>query len=330
MLQPRMWLEALRTMPRVDQQQWQGLDLLSRWLIASRASVLLMTFSSCAVGGLLAWRDGLFNGWYFSLCLLGLLLAHATNNQLNDLSDSSRGIDTDNYYRNRYGTHVLEQGLLSRAQLLRYVSVTGGVALAVGALLVWERGGIALGLMAAGAFFVLFYTWPLKYIGLGEPAVLLVWGPLMVGGSYFVISDAWSGSVAMIGVLYALGPTAVLFGKHTDKLDLDRDKGVNSMPVLMGERRARNTVLAMLACQYLLSVVLMLTQVYSWPLLLVWLNLPSLLRCWRAFREPPPRQRPADFPEEVWPLWYSAHAFDHTRKFSGLFLAALALGAWWA
>src|SRR2546430_10339218 len=33
----------------------------------------------------------------------------------------------------------------------------------------------------AGAVFVLFYTYPLKYIGLGEVAVILVWGPLMIG-----------------------------------------------------------------------------------------------------------------------------------------------------
>ena len=96
-------VEALRTMPQVDKAQWKELDPISRWLIASRASVLLMTFTSCAVGGLLALQDGVFNGFYLVLVMLGLLLAHATNNQLNDLTDSGRGIDSDDYHRNRYG-----------------------------------------------------------------------------------------------------------------------------------------------------------------------------------------------------------------------------------
>ena len=56
---------------------------------------------------------------------------------------------------------------------------------------------LALALMAAGAFFVLFYTWPLKYIGLGELAVIIVWGPLMVGGGYFVVTGDWSWQAAL-------------------------------------------------------------------------------------------------------------------------------------
>ncbi|HAN69612.1 MAG TPA: prenyltransferase, partial [Halieaceae bacterium] len=79
----------------------------------------------------------------------------------------------------------------------------------------------ALALFLAGAFFVLFYTWPLKYIGLGEPAVLLVWGPLMVGGTYYIVAGAWSNEVAWLSLVFALGPTTVLFGKHIDKLDAD-------------------------------------------------------------------------------------------------------------
>ena len=49
-----------------------------------------------------------------------------------------------------------------------YALLTGGVALAIGGALVAMRGGVTLELLGAGAFFVLFYTWPLKYIGLGE------------------------------------------------------------------------------------------------------------------------------------------------------------------
>ena len=106
-----------------------------------------------------------------------------------------------------------------------YALVTGGAALAVGVYLVALQGQIVLMLLASGAFFVLFYTFPLKYIGLGEPAVLAVWGPLMVGGSYFVITGKWSNKVAVASLAYALGPTAVLFGKHTDKLESTAPSG---------------------------------------------------------------------------------------------------------
>ena len=51
------FLEALRTVPRVDAAQWAQLSLPTRWAVAARASVLLMTFTSAALGGLLALRE---------------------------------------------------------------------------------------------------------------------------------------------------------------------------------------------------------------------------------------------------------------------------------
>jgi 1,4-dihydroxy-2-naphthoate octaprenyltransferase len=150
----------------------------------------------------------------------------------------------------------------------------------------------------------------------------------MIGGTYFVISGQWSWSVAWISLVYALGPTSVLFGKHTDKLEVDKAKGVNSLPVMLGEKRARTWVLVMMVAQYLLTVGLVLTQQSGPWFLLVLLNLPSLWRLIGAYRAQPPQERPGDFPVEVWPLWYAAHAFDHTRKFSGLFLLGLLLNLW--
>jgi 1,4-dihydroxy-2-naphthoate polyprenyltransferase len=298
---------------------------VARWLIACRASVLFMTFTASALGGLLAWRDELFRWDLWLACCFGLLFAHATNNLLNDYTDSRRGIDRDNYYRNQYGVHVLEDGLMNLRQFWRYLGLTGAVAIVLGGWLVWQRSGITFELMAAGAFFVLFYTWPLKYYGLGEPAVLLVWGPLMVGGTYYVVAGQWSWEAAWLSLVFALGPTTVLFGKHTDKLEADRSKGVNTLPVLIGERSARLAVLAMLAGQYLLSAVLVARGSFGWPLLLVALSLPSLARLGAAYRSPKPAQRPPDYPAEIWPLWFSAQAFRHTRQFTSLFLVGVVL-----
>lgn len=318
-----VWWQAMTTMPSLTGAQWQQLDLVARWLIATRASVLLMTITSAAIGGLLAWGDGAFDASLFALTVIGLAFAHATNNLINDLTDSSMGVDKNNYYRNQYGVHILEDKLVTRAEFWRYLSFTAAIAIIAGSLLIWQRGGITLSLMAAGAFFVLFYTWPLKYIGLGEPAVLLVWGPLMIGGSYYVISGQWSWPVAWLSILYALGPTSVLFGKHIDKIDLDRDKGVRSLPVILGERLARYCVIVMLAAQYLLALALILLGDFHWVMALLFLNLPSLWRLIGSFRHSKPLQRPEEFPENIWPLWFSAYAFDHTRKFSGLFLLGL-------
>lgn len=320
MIDVRMWGRALDRMPKLSAREWHELDPVAKWLIACRASVLFMTFTAAALGGLLAWRAGAFRWDLWLATVLGLLFAHATNNLLNDYTDSRRGIDRDNYYRNQYGVHVLEDGLMSEGQFWRYLGVTAAVALAVGGWLILQRSGLTLNLMLAGAFFVLFYTWPLKYYGLGEPAVLLVWGPLMVGGSYYVLTGHWDWDVTGFSVVFALGPTTVLFGKHTDKLEADRAKGVNTLPVILGERRSRHWVRAMVASQYLLCSALVAAGSYGWPLLLVLLNIPGLARLWRVFGAPKPAARPSTYPADIWPLWFSAHAFRHTRRFTSLLL----------
>ena len=195
-----MWGKALTAMPRITKQDWDGLDIVSRWLIATRSAVIIMTFTSAAFAGLLAAKAGKFDALLFALLTAGLCLAHATNNLVNDLTDYWKGVDQGNYFRTQYGPQTVQDGFLSVRQLLVYTALTGAAALAIGAYLVVLRGEIVGVLLAAGAFFVLFYTWPLKYIGLGEPAVLAVWGPLMVGGGYTVITGEWSNNVAVASV----------------------------------------------------------------------------------------------------------------------------------
>ena len=317
-----MWGKALTAMPQIDKQDWDGLDIVSRWLIATRFAVAVMTFTSAAFAGLLAAKAGQFDFVYWLLLTLGLCFAHATNNLINDLTDYWKGVDKDNYFRTQYGPQTVEAGFLSVPQMIAYTVVTGAVALAAGAYLVALRGEIALWLLGAGAFFVLFYTFPLKYIGMGEPAVLLVWGPLMVGGGFFVITGQWNNPVALVSVAYALAPTAVLFGKHIDKLEADKALGIRTLPVLLGESLSRKCVLAMFVAQYVLIGALIWDGYFSPFLAVVLLALPSLFRVGRIYLKPRPDEPPPDYPG-TWPLWFVAASFWYTRRFGGLFLLGL-------
>src|SRR5512143_2947488 len=131
-----MWGQALRIIPRLSKSEWDRLDVVSKWLIATRAAVLIMTFISAAIAGIFAFRAGQFHLVPWLLLVIGLVLAHATNNLLNDLTDYRRGVDKDNYFRTQYGAQPLEQGLWTQRDLLRYAAVTGLVALATGVFFV--------------------------------------------------------------------------------------------------------------------------------------------------------------------------------------------------
>lgn len=317
-----MWVKALRIIPKIDKPEWDRLDIISRWLISTRAAVLIMTFVSATIAGIMAYGAGKFNLLNYILLVIGLVFAHATNNLLNDLTDYDRGVDRDNYFRTQYGPQALQQGLMTRKELLIYAAVTGLIALAAGSYLVAVNGLLALGLLLAGAFFVLFYTWPLKYIGLGEIAVILVWGPLMIGGGYFVITGQWDWNAALAGLPYALGPTTVIFGKHIDKLKEDKAKNIHTLPVIIGETAGRYTIMVMMALQYILVIGLVATGFFTPVMLVTLLALIRSPRVWRMLSAPKPQEPPAEF-KDSWPMWFVAAVFVHNRGYGMWFLIGL-------
>jgi 1,4-dihydroxy-2-naphthoate octaprenyltransferase len=126
-----MWKKAEMN-PLRSKEEWDKLDLISRWLISTRAAVLIMTFISAALAGLFAWRDGSFSFVPWLALVFGLIMAHASNNIFNDYTDFVRGVDKDNYYRTMYGAQPIASGLMTKRQHLTYFAVTGVLALAAG------------------------------------------------------------------------------------------------------------------------------------------------------------------------------------------------------
>ena len=324
MINTTMWVKALKVIPQITKEEWNELDMFSRWLIATRAAVFIMTALAGAIGGLLAYRYGNFSWQLFALSLIGIVMAHATNNLLNDYVDHSKGVDKDNYFRSQYGPQPLEHGLLSKKKYMNYILITGLIASLIGVYLIMVTGVSTLWLFLAGLLFLLFYTWPLKYYGLGEPSVILVWGPLMIGGTYFVVSGGhWDNWVVLVSLVYALGPTTVLFGKHTDKLNEDKAKGIYTLPVIIGQKAARYSTIALWILQYVFIFALVLSGKLGITMVIVLFALPMLITTIKTFLKPRPTVKPDGIAGEGWPLYLVSQAFIYNRRFGLLFLLGL-------
>lgn len=319
------WHDVLTKIPRLETGDWQAMGLPKRWFVATRAAVFVMTLFSALIGIILAIPNAQFDAFNALLVCFGLVLAHATNNLVNDWTDFKKGVDKDNYFRTQYGPQPLESGLLSEAQLFGYIALTGGLAILIGLWLVARTELATLYWMLAGAFFVLFYTWPLKYIGLGEPAVWIVWGPLMVLASSLVVSGEFSTTAVWVSCIYGIGPTTVVFGKHIDKLKEDKTKGVHTLPVQLGERLSRFSVLGLWAIQYLALTAGVVLGALHWAYLIVWLAAPKFLEAWRRYREPRPDSCPDDWSPEAWPLYLVHVAFLYNKRFSSLMFVGIVL-----
>jgi 1,4-dihydroxy-2-naphthoate octaprenyltransferase len=182
-------------------------------------------------------------------------------------------------------------------------------------------------LLGLGAFFVLFYTWPLKYIAMGELSVLIVWGPLMIGGGYYVLTGIWNWTVIWASLPYVLGVTTVIFGKHIDKVLVDKTKKIFTLPVLIGEKAARYSVLAMMILSYVLAIILIALKYFTPVMLLVFLALPTFLKLYPQYLKPKPETRPADFPDGQggWPLYFAPQGFVNNRSFGMWFMLGLVM-----
>jgi len=324
------WAEVLRTQNLSTDKR---MDPVSRWLLIVRASVFPMTLTSAAIGGLLAAGDPAVrdaSGLHFLLATAGLLVAHAANNMINDWFDLSGGVDSDGYVRGQYAPHPLLDGLVGKRGLVAAIVAANLVDLAI---LVYLVGAVGWGVAAfalAGLFVSVFYVAPpvkLKHHGMGEPGVALVWGPLMIGGTYYVTAGSFAPWVLVASLPYALLVTTVLLGKHCDKLDTDAAKGIRTLPVTLG--RERSLFLCQLLMAAFLGLVTCLVLTGDLPVwtLAVWASLPRLRKLWPVFDAPPPAERPPDF--AIWPLWYVAWAFVYTRLAGALFVAGLLLGLLW-
>jgi len=325
-----MWKTALWTLVKMDKkEEWDQLDVISKWLIATRSAVTLVTIYSCIIAGLLTLRDGYFKFFPWLIITLGLFIAHGTNNLLNDYTDYVRGVDKDNYFRTQYGVHPLVQGFWTKRQQLQWFAASGFLAFLAGiyALFYSHFSPIVIGLFALGALVLLLYTWPLKYLALGELFIFLIWGPIMVVGVYTVLAKGWTENawlVALAGVPFGLSVVSINVGKHIDKLIDDKQKGVGTMPVRLGEKAARYINIASMVLIYVVIVYLIFVPRYFTPIMLiVFLAGKKLLVALGVLAKPRPAEPPEGYP--LWPTWFSAFNFSHNRSFGGLFILGLAV-----
>jgi 1,4-dihydroxy-2-naphthoate octaprenyltransferase len=328
-----MWRKASWQLIKMeDKKEWDALDVVSKWLIATRSAVTLVTVYSCVISGILAWRDGYFSWIPFLILTFGLFLAHGTNNLLNDYTDFNRGLDSGNYFRTQYGVHPLVQGFFTKSQQMRWFFISGILATLAGiwALLNTGFNPIVLGLFAFGAVVLLLYTYPFKYWGIGELSIFLIWGPIMVGGVYFVLalvsgkelvlSNVWSAVLA--GVPYGLGVASINVAKHIDKRDDDKARGVGTFPVRVGEMVARRVDQIAVVLIYAVIVYLVFVSRYFTPvMLIVFLAAKDAFTLLKVLNKPRPEIAPEGWP--AWPVWFSGFAFQHNRQFGGYILLGL-------
>jgi 1,4-dihydroxy-2-naphthoate octaprenyltransferase len=327
---PFAWAGAFTGFYPATGSDLADLDAVARFLYAARSVILVISAQAAGIAGLLAATDRRFHVVPFLLVLVGYLVLHAISNLSNDYFGYRRGHDTPDSPRRRYTLHPVASGAFTMRFLATGLVVLAVVAAAVAGYFVALRGWNAVWLVVVGLGLLYAYDAApraLKELGLGEIAAFVVWGPLMIGGGYYVITGRWSGEAFLASVPYGLGVASILVGKHIDQSGFDSAHHQRTLPVLLGARTARRLNVSVVAGMYAVAALGVAVGAVTPIVGLVLLAGPRAVRALRVMSRPAPAEPPAGY--VGWPLWYHRVCLVHNRAFGWLYLAGLALGAIW-
>ncbi len=223
------------------------------------------------------------NWWLGALTLIGALLVHAGVNVLSDWFDWRRGADT---WRVLGSSRVLVDGLLSPWMHFAWGAALIALAAGIGVYLAVETSPYLWWLIGAGAFFGLFYTMPpigLKYRALGDLAVFLAFGPLMVLGAWLVQNPGatpWSSWLppVLAGIPIGLLTIAILHGNNFRDIEEDRRAGYVTLAGLLGQKGSAWYYTLLVALAYLSVGIFIVLGWLPWQTALVALSLPLAIR----------------------------------------------------
>ena len=222
------------------------------WLLETRPQFLLLSVVLVLLGTSIARHEGCFDLLKFVLTLIGLLLAHASVNVLNDYFDYKSGIDLETT-RTPFsgGSGVLPSGLLKPKGVYIYGVGCLMAALAIGIYLTFVSGWQLLPLILLGGPVIYFYTSHLTKWLAGEFWAGLGLGMLPVLGTYFVQTGHYSAEAVVASLAPGFLTANLLLLNEFPDIDADKKGGRYNLVIALGPRNAGRLYAGLIAMTYI-------------------------------------------------------------------------------
>lgn len=256
-----------------------------------RAPFLTAVIVPTLVGSAVAWYDGYMHWGYFLLTLLGMICIQAGLDMSNDYFDHKTGTDDINEELTPFsgGSRVIQDGILTARQVLAMSLGFYAVGSAIGVYLAVMRGPTVLWLTLIGIFLAFFHNAPpIKLYnvapGVGELAVGVGFGPIVVLGAYYVQAQRLTVEALLASIPVGLLIAAVLYINEFPDTVADRAAGKKTASAVMGRQRAAQGYVAIVLASYAIVVLGVVLDVMPPATLLSLAALPLALRAIRGAR----------------------------------------------
>jgi 1,4-dihydroxy-2-naphthoate octaprenyltransferase len=252
---------------------------LRAWLLAARPKTLTGAATPVMIGAALAFADGGFGLLPTVLCFAFAFLMQIDANLINDLFDFLKGTDR----ADRLGPErACAQGWITPEAMKRGIGVVTLLAALVGCSLLWFSGPLMIPVGLLCIVFAFLYTagpYPLAYHGWGDVLVLVFFGFVPVGGTYYVMCHTLTPAVGVASLACGLVIDLLLMVNNYRDRDQDRLSGKRTIVVRLGAKVGEDLYLglgwaASLICLYFLwegrFAAALLPQLYVYPHFLAW------------------------------------------------------------
>lgn len=252
---------------------------LRAWVLAARPKTLTGAVTPVMIGTALATMDGHFQGLPALICCLFAGLMQIAANFINDLFDYLKGTDRED----RLGPErTCAQGWISPKAMKTGIILTVVLACLVGSFLLLYAGWELVIVGLACVLFAFLYTtgpYPLSYKGWGDLLVIVFFGFVPVGGTYYVQACTWTPDVTVASLICGLLIDTLLVVNNYRDREADARSGKQTVIVRFGEAFGRYLYLtlgvtAALLCLCFLHTgnvyAALLPQLYLIPHFLTW------------------------------------------------------------
>ena len=257
---------------------------LGTWVTASRPKTLFAAIAPVLIGTAMAIEAGQVHALSAVLCLLGAVLIQVGTNFHNDFADFEKGVDT----ADRLGPlRVTAAGLATATDMKRATLLVFALAVLSGVYLMW-RGGLPIVLIGVlSILFGILYTagkYSLSSLGIADLFVFVFFGPVAVGGTYYVQTLSITPAVMVAGLAPGLLSVAILLVNNIRDVEDDQASGKNTLVVRIGRSSGVSLYLMCISMAAAVPVVLTAGRPSKWWVLVSLFAVPLLFRSWRTLR----------------------------------------------
>ncbi len=265
--------------------------LSTGWLAlrTTRLPFLSATIVPVVLGIAIAARQGTFDLLTAVLTVVGASFVQLGLNVANDVFDTAQGADDANVTPTQFsgGSRVIQYGLVSFRRMAALSASFYALAGVIGLVLLALRPSVALLVIGVVGFVVsIGYTAPplkLVYRGLGEIAVALGFGPLMLLGAYAVQTGGRVDLEPLVASLpVALLVALILYVNEIPDRRGDARAGKRTLPVRWSKAAVIAGYRLAAVAAYAILVVGVATRLLPIPTLLALLTVPLALQVSRG------------------------------------------------